>query len=434
MLKCFGKASESLRVTCCDERPRPVDGSLGSRLPDTARRLWVLAILGAVVSSMAIFVRTVEKGLLGIDFGVFHAGGRIIRQESFAHAYDPVHFTELVSGEYYGSLGGDNGITHFISPPPFGWTMQAISIVPFELALSLWFVASVLAVVVAVYQLRLPGWVSLVVLVAPAMWVNWALGQTGAFVLLLFAALHQAMVRQRLVLSGILLGLLVLKPTLAVGYGLWLVVDRSRWRYIPGAAIASLIVISPTVVRGFEPWRDFLRVVNNRIEVESSLGAQAMSMPEFLKLLSPNSGPLLTMVWWSLSIAIAAVLMLIAVRRFRGDTELLSAVAVLISVGASPHLFVYDTAFLLVPVAVLYRRGALSAVRTAGLAAWWSIAIALGSAASGAQMDLFGRSIGIEFISLVIAAALGLRWLNECELGPPRGEVTSGTREFVIHR
>ena len=408
--------TESLRVTSPDEPPRSTDEARSSRIPDTARRLWILAGLGAFASVMARFAKTVQEGQFGVDFGVFHAAGRTIRQHSFADAYNPVNFSEVMSSEYFGSLEGENDIAHFISPPPFGWIMQAVSIVPFELAFALWLVASVVAVVVAVDRLGLPRWVSPVVLVAPAMWFNWALGQTGAFVLLLFAALHQAMVKKRVVWSGALLAMFVLKPTLGVGYGLWLLLDRSRWHYIPGAAVASLIVAAPTAMHGLEPWREFFHTLANRIDIESSWTAQAMSLPEFLKWLTPNSSAALTMLWWSLSVVLAGVLMRSAIRRFQGDAEVLSAVAAIITVGASPHLFAYDTALLLVPVAVLYRRGALTANRAAGLAVLWSVPIAIGSATLAAQLDLVGRAIGLEFVSLVVAAGLGLRWLNESEL------------------
>jgi hypothetical protein len=78
----------------------------------------------------------------------------------------------------------------------------------------------------------------------------------------------------------------------------------------------------------------------------------------------------------------------------------------------SPHLAVYDTALLIIPLSVVWRRG-LSLDRVTVLVAIHGATLAFGRAIFDAQFALLGRGISVEFLGYATSLVLLYRWRNE---------------------
>jgi len=150
-----------------------------------------------------------------------------------------------------------------------------------------------------------------------------------------------------------------------------------------------------------------------RAESESAWSQQSGSVSEFVKQLSPGAPSVVTVGSWILGLAVAGVLLWLAQRRYGDDHEVLSAAAAIATVVASPHLLVYDSLILVIPVAVAYRRGVLTGDRAGFLAAITVGAIAFGPVAFDAQFGVIGRGIGLEFPALLLFAYLLDKWFRE---------------------
>lgn len=388
----------------------PTDGSTIVR-----RRPWtVLATVLAAGYFFGVIARAIETEQLGIDFGVFHAGGSLINSQGYEAAYDNAGFSRHLATEYFPALAESSTVAHFISPPTFGWFAQGLTFWSFEVAVVIWLVVCAAALVPACRLLRLPVWSPAVLLLSPMMARNFGLGQTGSLMLLLFAGLHCAHVEGRLIRGGVLAGLLILKPPLAFGYGLlWLTqATRHRWSIV-AAALTGIVVSIPTLTGGLRPWRLFLDSMLERTDAESAWSQQSSSLPEFLKLLLPLAPSYVSVASWLVGIAVAWGVLIAANRRFGSDAEFMSATAVVATVIASPHLLVYDSLILVVPVAVAYRRGLLTGDRAGLLAAITTASFAFGPAVYELQYGLVGRGIGLEFPALVLCSALLVRWNDE---------------------
>lgn len=371
----------------------------------------MLALVLAVGNILAVLANALNAETIGIDFGVFHAGGSLISASGFDRAYDSVAFSEYFTAEYFPSLAGSTTVSHFISTPVFGWFAQALTILPFRPAFGLWLVLGGLALIPACRLLGLPQWVPVILVVSPMMALNTSLGQTGAFVLLLFAVMHVSMADQQLVRCGVLAGLLILKPPLAFGYGLVWLVQARRYRPAMAAAAATGVVLAiPTLIGGSGPWRDFLDAMTHRADLESSWSQQSASVPEFLKLAFPLAPAWVTVSTWLVGLAVALLVVVAANRRFGSDPELMSAAAVVATVVASPHLLVYDSLILVIPVAVAYRRGLLTADRAGLLAVITTASLVLGPALYDVQYTQFGRGIGLELPALAACVWLLVKW------------------------
>jgi alpha-1,2-mannosyltransferase len=376
------------------------------------RRPWTVV---AVVLAFGFLLGTLSRGAesepIGIDFGVFHAGGSLIGSNGYDAAYDTTTFSEFLNADYFPSLAESRTVSHFISTPAFGWFAQVLSLAPFAVALALWLVLGALVLVPACRHLGLPGWTPAILLVSPMMALNTILGQTGPFALLLFAYLHRETVEQRTIRLGVLAGLLILKPPLAFGYGLlWLIQSRRYLRSLLAAALTGVVLSVPTFVGGFQPGWGFIAAMEERADAESAWSQQSSSVPEFLKLLIPNAPSWVTILSWGIGVGAAAAVILLAQRRFGRDAEVMSAAAVIATVVASPHLLVYDSLVLLVPAAVAYRRGLLTGDRAGMLAAITTASFAFGPVLYNLQYDLVGRGIGMELPALAACVWLLVHW------------------------
>lgn len=377
----------------------------------------VLALVLGVGNLLAVLAKAAQNETFGIDFGVFHAGGALIELSGFDRAYDQTAFSEYFTAEYFPSLVGSTTVSHFISTPVFGWFAQALSLLPFGPSFVLWLALGGLALIPAIRMLGLPRWVPAIVLVSPMMALNTSLGQTGAFVLLLFALIHVSMVDRQLVRCGLLAGLLILKPPLAFGYGLlWLVQARRYWSAIATSVGTGLVLAIPTLVSGLGPWQGFLDAMTDRTDLESSWSQQSASVPEFLKLALPLAPSWVTVMTWVIGLLVALAVIVEANRRFGDDPELMSSAAVIATVLASPHLLVYDSLILVIPAAVAYRRGLLTGDRAGVLAVITTASLVLGPALYEVQYSWFGRGIGVELPALAMCVWLLVKWHSDAEL------------------
>ncbi len=232
--------------------------------------------------------------------------------------------------------------------------MRPFSALAFEPALVVWMLLGFGALLLSVRILDLPLWVAPLAAVMPFGISNLHHGQTGFFAILLASAVHVLCVRDRKVLAGLVAGLVILKPTLLIGVGLWWLMDWKRWYPSLLAAVpsAGLIVLPTLIFDGFEPWRLFARSSAARIEVHADVVANQPTLRELAKrALGGEIGMSMTT---QLAILLAGALGLwLLGRRWPTRTDILSGGAIFVSILASPHLLVYDSGLILIPLAVL---------------------------------------------------------------------------------
>lgn len=376
------------------------------------RHPWsVISIVLSLFYAARIFADATNSKLWGVDFGVFHAGGSLIASDGYDAAYDTERFSDVLATDYFTTLADGENVSHFISTPTFGWFAQGLAWLPFTPSLAVWFAVGFALLVPAVRMLSLPTWVAGALLISPMMAINLILGQTGIFVLVLFAGIHLAHRDNKIVLAGLLAGLIIVKPVLALGYGvLWLVQFRTYARAIGVAVLTGVVLSIPTFVGGLGSWQGFLEAMQERADSESRWTQQAASVPEFIKLLFPLSASWVTLASWVVGLGVGLIFMLAAHRRYGHDPEVMSAAAIVATVISSPHLLTYDTMILVIPVAVAYTRGILTGDRGGMLFAIVTAAFVIGPVLYNLQYDILGRGIGSEFPAVMLCVALLVRW------------------------
>ncbi|ESQ83515.1 hypothetical protein AEAC466_12630 [Asticcacaulis sp. AC466] len=181
---------------------------------------------------------------LGGDFLSFYAASKLALAGHAADAWRPE-----IHGAVENSLfGGDHGYLAFFYPPPYLLACFPLALLPFGVALCVWLgvttaagVAALRAYLKGVADIPL-GWMPLIAF--PAVWINMSTGQNGALTLAILATGFW-LADRRPILAGLVLGLLVVKPQLAIVLPLAFAVT-GRWKTFlaTGLSAAALCVIA----------------------------------------------------------------------------------------------------------------------------------------------------------------------------------------------
>lgn len=219
-----------------------------SPAPDAASRIAPLARLGALVL-LALYAATIlialgqhawpvaANGAPGrIDFAEFWSAGRLAVTGHALEAYDWKALLRVIEGRTPGAFGA--AAFPFYYPPPVLLGLAPLGLLSFGAAAAVWMTAGTACYAAAVCAATREPRARLIALASPAAFICLVAGQNG----LLTAALAGAVLalqRRRPWLAGACLGLLVMKPQLAVLFPVAMLA-AGRWRTLFGAAATAL--------------------------------------------------------------------------------------------------------------------------------------------------------------------------------------------------
>ncbi|MGX5773355.1 glycosyltransferase family 87 protein [Methylorubrum zatmanii] len=190
------------------------------------------------------------------DFDAFHIAGRMVWRGDIADAY---HLPALLRVQR--TLTGNEAFLPWTYPPPFDLVVAGLALLPISLAY-LAFVGTTLAAYLLVLA-RIAGPLFPVTLLAlfPVLFIGVASGQNGFLTGTMVGLTGLGLLGGRTG-AGVPLGLMVIKPHLAVGLGLCTLLMR-RWACLAVAALVAILAAGlATAVLGFAVWPAFLRGVD----------------------------------------------------------------------------------------------------------------------------------------------------------------------------
>ncbi len=225
--------------------------------PSSLRLLAVLTLLalGAAVVFSALGVQRLPgmSGTVFRDFDLFHSVARLTLEGRLSDVYDFETFREAQS-----DLGGPVHQMTWTYPPPFDLVLAPLGRMGLDVAY-LVFTVSTFTLYILTLRLVAGRYFTLALLAAvPATLVTLRTGQNGCLMAALAAMVCHMAITARPVGAGAMLGLMVIKPHVGLGLGIWSVLSL-RWRM----AFAALIVVAGVVllsvgVLGLDVWRAFL--------------------------------------------------------------------------------------------------------------------------------------------------------------------------------
>jgi hypothetical protein len=290
----------------------------------------------------------------GYDFMAYWSAARLALE-----GHPEAAFVEsLISAVQHGVVPSSPGIVfpwHY--PPTFLLPLMPLGLLPYAAALAV-FVAGTAALWAALVRRVLPdrrAWI--VAAAAPAGLINLLDGQ-NAFLTVALAGFALLWLERRPVAAGVLIGLLAIKPHLALLFPLALLA-AGFWRTIAAAAITVLALAAASLaVLGWESWAAFL----HHLPVTQAMGQQGAvpwgTMP------SPYVFALALGAPATVATALQAVVGLFAAgcvwRAWHGGDTAFEAKAATLLAGSllvSPYLFYYDLLWAALAVAWLAMLG-----------------------------------------------------------------------------
>jgi arabinofuranan 3-O-arabinosyltransferase len=194
-----------------------------------------------------------------IDFAEFWSAGRVALTGHAADAYDWRALLKVIEGRTPGAFGSRS--FPFYYPPPVLLGLAPLGLLSFAAAAAVWMTAGVAAYAAAIWAATRETGARLVALASPAAFICLLAGQNG----LLTAALAGgvlALHRRRPLVAGVLLGLLVMKPQLAVLFPVALLA-AGRWKTLATAAVTALALAAlATLAFGPSVWTACLHAMH----------------------------------------------------------------------------------------------------------------------------------------------------------------------------
>ena len=306
--------------------------------------LWWETAVGLTAGGSAAF---------GDDFINFWSAPRLALQGRVADIYDFGRFHDFQKEV----LGGPIHLYHYSYPPTAILLTWPFALLPYLAGWAVWLVGGWLVLIVAVraaWPGGARGWrdPALYALALPATLLNSWTGQTGTWVAAILGG-GCMLLGHRPVLGGALLGLLTVKPQIALLVPVALVAGR-RWRALGAFALTgSALAAASAALFGLDLWAAYMEraSVLRRWILEDGTGVWHLFASVFVTVRHlPASLPVAYAVQGVAALFAVAAVFLVW-RRQETPPSSKNAVLVVCTLAATPYVQVYDlVAAALVPL------------------------------------------------------------------------------------
>jgi alpha-1,2-mannosyltransferase len=312
-----------------------------------------IAIAIVLVGTLAFLVVDGEKLLLRSgqpvfgDFIAFWSAGRAAL-DGFAAQ---VHDVALLGRYHQAAVPGVAFIAPWNSPPTFLLIAALFAMLPYPAAAMAFLVVTGAIYLYAARKLLPDTRLLIFAVTLPAALYHLGTVQTGLLVAGL-SGLALVWLDRRPLRAGVLIGLLVIKPHLAI---LWpfLLAFSGRWRVFMAAAVSTLVfILIAGLVFGFDA---YLRFFDNLAPSHALISGQRIATPAYASLYGNllGLGVIPAIAGAVHAISAGAALLAACVVFVRGDRMTAGAALCAATLLISPYLFFYDFTLLAVGAALL---------------------------------------------------------------------------------
>ena len=237
-------------------------------------------------------------------------------------------------------------------PPTFYLVILPLSLLPYAAAYAVFVLPTFylyLKILLRIVHGRIALWC---IAAFPGIWIGFFHGQNG-FLTAALASSALLSLPARPILSGLLIGLMAIKPHLALLFPLALIASGS-WKAFFTAALATMLFLAVGLgVLGWETYQAFLSSLSQaRVFMETG-AVPLVKMPSYFALMRVLGASLFTAYIVHFSLALAAAVVVWKIWRKGGDWLLKSAALMTASFLVSPYVYDYDLVWLAFPIAWL---------------------------------------------------------------------------------
>lgn len=317
---------------------------------DSTERMWRLAWTFVLILVSLLFLQDIfathftpwpsirGHAIWGRDFANVWTSGRLALEGRLDLLYDLKAYSAYQTELFDGALRAHN----YSYPPPTLLYTWAFGLLPYPVAFLSWLALTGAAFAFAarpyLRDAGLPAWLALV---APATLLNVWAGHYGLLIgALWLGAFH--LLPRRPVVAGVLIGLMLVKPHLAILAPL-ILARRGEWRaFAAAAATAAALVALSALVFGPELWRTWLGVtVGVQTAMVDDVGTYFLTMmPTIVPTVSAFGLP--AAAAWALQILAAAAAVAALLLRMPADSRSAGLAGAVATFLVLPYAFNYD--------------------------------------------------------------------------------------------
>jgi Glycosyltransferase family 87 len=293
-----------------------------------------------------------EKKVNCIDFDLFYAAGSMAAHGSLLEAYatdQPLAMFHLLCQKEFPAL--------WVQPPPFGLIALFLAQFPIGIAYALFTAVTLTVFFYIVQKVSGPEYsFTSKLFCLPAVVGVLLIGQTGLLTAIIIGLFAQSFLSGHSKRAGGFLGLMIIKPHLAIGLSVFCLFRR-QWATLAAALFATLVIAAISILFfGETAWIAFFHRVQ---EIGGLLGKHVEALP-LGKMTSVYAGLFSSDLVSSeaakalqLFVAAACLIMLGVLCYLKARDREIIAFAILCSFGLTPYAYFYDWPALAISAALL---------------------------------------------------------------------------------
>ncbi|NKN39185.1 DUF2029 domain-containing protein [Agrobacterium sp. a22-2] len=290
----------------------------------------------------------ITKGTPYWDFSNLWAGSRMVLDGHLAYLFD----VDAYRAELRRMFMPDMANQEWSYPPSILLIGAPLALLPIQAAFVLWTVLTAGLLFLAMRPLGVPTTYRLAVLLSPPVLVNAAFGQNGALTAALLIG-GLALLPKRPVISGILIGILTIKPHLGILLPFALLASGSFRAFAAAAVTALAIAIITGLLFGFETWHLFaaktMPLMSTIMEAPYPQPYHLNAVTNFIMVRSFGLGLGAAYAWQGIvTCAAIAATVWTWLPRTKLDHGTRTCLTALMALLATPYGYTYDT----IPAAV----------------------------------------------------------------------------------
>lgn len=285
------------------------------------------------------------------DFITFYAAAELAEAGRSVDAYD---LNKMYAAEK--AVWAKSEKYAWFYPPTFHAFVKPLVLLDYKPAFALFMLLTLGLYVYAARRLALNFNILFPVLAFPAVLVNLIYGQ-NAFLTASLAMLAFLHLTKKPWLSGVFIGLLVIKPQMAVLFPVMLICGRHWQAFIAAAMTAAVTCAASTWAIGMDSWPAFfdsLTAARSYLESGQLRWSQMISLFSDIKQLGGS-----TALAYDIHIIHAAILTALCAHVWLAskDMALRASALVLATLHFSPYMYDYELVWLAIPLILLSLRG-----------------------------------------------------------------------------
>jgi alpha-1,2-mannosyltransferase len=301
------------------------------------------------------FTRDVENKPIGADHLAFHSAAKLIDEGRGSLIYDYAFLAE-----YQPTLVDFQGrfLDAYRNPPFYALLYLPTSRLPYLASYAIWTAISLAMLWLGLHWLGVrKQWTAFVVSLSfyPVFAVV-SFGQNSLLSFGFFCLVFRLMERRRLLFAGLAAGLLLYKPQLLLGLGLWwLLNSRQYWKCLLGLAIAGVCWGVVSFVFVANETRQFVEHLREIASYDAFMFWNMHNPRAFGTLIAGDDKAIGNVV--GLLASVAGIACFVWFWRRHGDNlPLMFGASVFLTLWASPHTMIYEWSLALIPAVLLWDR------------------------------------------------------------------------------